>query len=52
MAEIDKEKLLWIYERMNMIRNFEDQAAKVFAAGEVPGFVHLYAGEEAIAVGV
>jgi len=52
MAEMGKEKLLWIYERMNMIRKFEDQAAQLFAEGQVPGFVHLYAGEEAIAVGV
>jgi TPP-dependent pyruvate/acetoin dehydrogenase alpha subunit len=37
---------------MRLIREFEDRAAELFAAGRVPGFVHLYAGEEAIAVGV
>lgn len=52
MAEISKEKLLWIYERMRLIRAFEDRVADLFAAGKLPGFVHLYAGEEAIAVGV
>lgn len=52
MAEISKDKLLWIYERMRLIRNFENQAAALFAAGKIPGFVHLYAGEEAIAVGL
>ncbi|MCR4406178.1 MAG: thiamine pyrophosphate-dependent dehydrogenase E1 component subunit alpha [Anaerolineae bacterium] len=52
MAEITKDKLLWIYERMRLIREFEDRAAELFAAGQIPGFVHLYAGEEAIAVGV
>lgn len=52
MAEISKEKLLNIYERMRMIRTFEDKAAALFAEGKLPGFVHLYAGEEAIAVGV
>ncbi|HSJ56347.1 MAG TPA: thiamine pyrophosphate-dependent dehydrogenase E1 component subunit alpha [Anaerolineae bacterium] len=52
MAEIEKEKLLWIYERMKLIREFEDRASKLFAQGEVPGFVHLYAGEEASGVGV
>jgi TPP-dependent pyruvate/acetoin dehydrogenase alpha subunit len=52
VAEIGKDKLLWIYERMKLIREFEDRASQVFAAGEVPGFVHLYAGEEAIGVGV
>jgi TPP-dependent pyruvate/acetoin dehydrogenase alpha subunit len=52
MAEISKDKLLWIYERMRLIREFENRAAALFAQGKVPGFVHLYAGEEAIAVGV
>ncbi|MDY7080415.1 MAG: thiamine pyrophosphate-dependent dehydrogenase E1 component subunit alpha [Chloroflexota bacterium] len=52
MAEISKEKLLWAYERMKLIRVFEDTAAELFAEGKMPGFVHLYAGEEAIAVGV
>jgi len=52
MAELTKDKLLWIYERMRLIREFENRAADVFAQGKVPGFVHLYAGEEAIAVGI
>ncbi len=52
MAELTKEKLLWIYERMRLIREFEDRAAELFAAGKIPGFVHLYAGEEAIATGI
>jgi pyruvate dehydrogenase E1 component alpha subunit len=52
MANLDKEKLLWAYERMKLIRIFEDTVAELFAGGHVPGFVHLYAGEEAIAVGV
>lgn len=52
MTEITSEKLLWIYERMRLIREFETRAAKLFAAGQLPGFVHLYAGEEAIATGV
>ena len=52
MAEISKDKLLWIYERMRLIREFENQAAALFAAGRIPGFVHLYAGEEAIAGGL
>jgi len=52
MAEISKEKLLEVYERMQTIRSFEDTAAGLFAEGRLPGFVHLYAGEEAIGVGV
>ena len=51
MAEIT-EKLPWIYERMRLIREFETRAADLFAEGRIPGFVHLYAGEEAIGVGV
>ncbi len=49
---LDKDKLLDMYERMVQIRMFEDAAAKNFADGLIPGFVHLYAGEEAVAVGV
>jgi pyruvate dehydrogenase E1 component alpha subunit len=50
--EISKDRMLWAYERMLMIRNFEDKLHELFAAGKLPGFVHLYAGEEAVAVGV
>lgn len=46
-----KETAKWIYEKMHDIRNFEDSLHSLFAKGEIPGFVHLYAGEEAIAVG-
>ncbi|HYK85399.1 MAG TPA: thiamine pyrophosphate-dependent dehydrogenase E1 component subunit alpha [Ktedonobacteraceae bacterium] len=48
----DKAQLLRMYEQMETIRVFEERAGKEFAAGKVPGFVHLYAGEEAVAVGV
>ncbi len=37
---------------MRTIRRFEDRVHVEFATGEIPGFVHLYAGEEAIAAGV
>jgi pyruvate dehydrogenase E1 component alpha subunit len=37
---------------MCLIREFEDRLHLEFATGEIPGFVHLYAGEEASAVGV
>lgn len=52
MIEISKDKLLWMYDRMKLIRTFEDQVADLFTKGILPGFVHLYAGEEAIATGV
>lgn len=50
--KLDKSQLLHIYEQMETIRVFEERAGKEFASGKIPGFVHLYAGEEAIAVGV
>lgn len=49
---IPKETLLSMYERMLKIRFFEDRVKDLFASGELPGFVHLYLGEEAVAVGV
>ena len=37
---------------MKTIREFEERVHVEFATGEMPGFVHLYAGEEASATGV
>ena len=50
--ETSKDKLLWMYERMQLIRTFENRVKVEFGKGKIPGFVHLYAGEEAIAVGI
>ncbi len=50
--EISKDKLLWMYERMQLIRSFENRVKVEFGKGKIPGFVHLYAGEEAVAVGI
>ncbi len=44
--------LLDSYRRMATIRVFEDRVHDEFAGGKIPGFVHLYAGEEASAVGI
>jgi TPP-dependent pyruvate/acetoin dehydrogenase alpha subunit len=49
--EIPRETLLLMLERMLKIRHFEDRVKDLFAAGEMPGFVHLYLGQEAVAVG-
>ena len=46
------EDLLGAYRRMSEIRAFEDRLHKENETGDIPGFIHLYAGEEAIAVGV
>ena len=50
--DIPKEKLLSMYERMITIRQFEERVRQIFRTGVMPGFVHLYAGQEAMAVGV
>lgn len=54
MGRMEKtpENLLKLYRGMYRLRCFEDMAAEKYKAGEIPGFVHLYQGEEAIAVGV
>jgi len=46
------EKILDIYTRMLRIRRFEEQVGVLFAQGQLPGFVHLYVGEEAVGAGV
>ena len=50
--QASREQLLDWYRTMRTIREFEERVHKEFATGEIPGFVHLYAGEEAIATGV
>lgn len=48
----DADFLRHLFRRMMSIRLFEEKVGELFLAGELPGFVHLYVGEEAIAVGV
>jgi pyruvate dehydrogenase E1 component alpha subunit len=48
----DLERLKFLYRRMVGIRLFEEKIGELFLGGELPGFVHLYVGEEAIAIGV
>lgn len=50
--DISKVNALELYKTMLKIRKFETTAKNHFAEGEIPGFVHLYIGEEAIATGV
>jgi TPP-dependent pyruvate/acetoin dehydrogenase alpha subunit len=44
--------LVELYERMLLIRRAEERLSADSAAGKLPGVVHLYIGEEAVAVGV
>ena len=49
--QLSKDELLRAYRMMKTIREFEERLHVEFATGEIPGFVHLYAGEEASATG-
>ncbi len=48
---LDAVTLLEAYWRMRAIREFEERMRREVQAGTVPGFVHLYCGQEAVAVG-
>ena len=48
--QLSRDDLLRAYKDMRLIREFEDRVHDEFAGGKIPGFVHLYAGEEASAV--
>jgi TPP-dependent pyruvate/acetoin dehydrogenase alpha subunit len=47
----ERSRLLEAYRRMKTIREFEERLHVEIATGEIPGFTHLYAGQEAVAVG-
>lgn len=49
---LDKPDLLKAYRTMRTIREFEERLHADFAKGDIPGFVHLYAGEEAAGTGI
>jgi TPP-dependent pyruvate/acetoin dehydrogenase alpha subunit len=51
-ADLSREALTNAYRQMKVIREFEERLHVEIATGEIPGFTHLYAGQEAIAVGV
>jgi pyruvate dehydrogenase E1 component alpha subunit len=51
-VQLSREELLKAYRVMVTIRRFEERVQEEFSRGGIPGFVHLYAGEEASAVGV
>jgi acetoin:2,6-dichlorophenolindophenol oxidoreductase subunit alpha len=50
-VQLSREDLLKAYHQMRTIRDFEERVHDEFSAGNIPGFVHLYAGEEASGVG-
>jgi pyruvate dehydrogenase E1 component alpha subunit len=51
LLTLQETQLLELYRRMVLIRQFEERTAEMYARGKITGFCHLYAGEEAVAVG-
>jgi pyruvate dehydrogenase E1 component alpha subunit len=51
LLTMDEVQLLDLYRRMVLIRRFEEKTAEMYSRGKITGFCHLYAGEEAVAVG-
>jgi len=49
---LKKEKTIELYRKMLEIRHFEEKVYDLYGQNLVPGTIHLYAGQEAVAVGV
>jgi pyruvate dehydrogenase E1 component alpha subunit len=50
-ARLDSELARRLLTQMQLIRRFEEKAAEMYAMGKIGGFLHLYIGQEAVAVG-
>ena len=50
--QLAREELEQAYKQMKTIREFEEHLHREIMTGAIPGFTHLYAGQEAVAVGV
>ncbi len=48
---LDTELARRLLSQMSLIRRFEEKAAEMYALGKIGGFLHLYIGQEAVAVG-
>ena len=48
---IDVDLARQMLSQMVLIRRFEERAAEMYALGKIGGFLHLYIGQEAVAVG-
>lgn len=51
-AIFNTENLLEIYEKMLLLRRFEEKAGQLYGMGQIGGFCHLYIGQEAVALGI
>lgn len=52
VPSLHSEKLIEMYRNMLRIRQFEQKVNDLFLGGMIPGTLHLYTGQEAVAVGV
>src|SRR5262245_37277299 len=50
-GRVDVEHLAPLYRQMFLIRRLEEEAARAYAEGKIGGFLHLYIGQESVAVG-
>ena len=48
---MERQEALKLYRQMLLIRRFEEHAAQLYVEGQIGGFLHLYIGQEAVAVG-
>jgi TPP-dependent pyruvate/acetoin dehydrogenase alpha subunit len=51
-AGLSQQRLKELFREMLLIRRFEEKVEERFRAGELPGFLHVAIGQEAVAVGV
>ncbi|NNF00111.1 MAG: pyruvate dehydrogenase (acetyl-transferring) E1 component subunit alpha [Pyrinomonadaceae bacterium] len=51
-VQADTKRKQEIFRQMLFIRRFEEKAVELYSSGKIRGFLHLYIGEEAVAVGV
>jgi len=51
MGNLNRENMLSLYRKMLLIRQFEEKSAEMYALAKIAGFLHLYIGQEAVAVG-
>ena len=52
MTNFKKTEILNFYEKMFLIRKFEEKASQLYGSGAIGGFCHLYIGQEAVVVGI
>ena len=52
VAELDESQLTEFYQKMLLIRRFEEKAGQLYGMGHIGGFCHLYIGQEAVVVGL